>query len=172
MILTLLWTSCSVGMATHETMHALGLFHTQAYPNRDAFVQIHWDNIKGMTPSGVVGTEQYEMIPFDTFKDPKQAEVAAMASEAGEALTFDALVGCIQTAMQKTPSQDELLEALTAFDHTGSGTIRVEDLRKVLTEMAEDKLTPDQVEDLIRDGDKYRTGEVSFEFFSRMVSQF
>mmetsp|Transcript_26162 Transcript_26162/g.75840 ORF Transcript_26162/g.75840 Transcript_26162/m.75840 type:complete len:175 (+) Transcript_26162:787-1311(+) len=67
-----------VGMATHETMHALGLFHTQAYPNRDAFVQIHWDNIKGMTPSGVVGTEQYEMIPFDTFKDPKQAEVAAM----------------------------------------------------------------------------------------------
>ena len=103
---------------------------------------------------------------------PTQAEVAAMAAEAGEALTFDALVGCIQTAMQKTPSQDELLEALTAFDHTGSGTIRVEDLRKVLTEMAEDKLTPDQVEDLIRDGDKYRTGEVSFEFFQRMVSQF
>lgn len=93
---TLLWTSCSVGMATHETMHALGLFHTQAYPNRDAFVQIHWDNIKGMTPSGVVGTEQYEMIPFDTFKDPKQAEVAAMPFD------FESVLIYMDTACAKS----------------------------------------------------------------------
>jgi Ca2+-binding EF-hand superfamily protein len=38
--------------------------------------------------------------------------------------------------------------------------------------MTDEKLSSDQVDELIRDGDKYRTGEVSFDFFARMVAQF
>ena len=41
-----------------------------------------------------------------------------------------------------------------------------------MTEMTDEKLSSVQVDELIRDGDKYRTGEVSFDFFARMVSQF
>ena len=44
--------------------------------------------------------------------------------------------------------------------------------RKILTEMTDEKLSSDDVDELIRDGDKYRTGEVSFDFFARMVNQF
>ncbi len=119
-----------------------------------------------------------------------------MAAEAGASMSFDALSGCIAKAKAKTPSHDELIEALKAFDHSGSGTIRTSDLkcdrahprptstcphsltvpsclcRKILTEMTDEKLSSDQVDELIRDGDKYRTGEVSFDFFARMVSQF
>ena len=44
--------------------------------------------------------------------------------------------------------------------------------RKILTEITDEKMSSDLVDELIRDGDKYRTGEISLEFFTRMVSQF
>eukprot|EP01043_Picozoa_sp_COSAG02_P044673 COSAG02_NODE_4014_length_5905_cov_3.990872_3_plen_94_part_00 len=52
-----------------------------------------------------------------------------MAAEAGASMSFDALSGCIAKAKAKTPSHDELIEALKAFDHSGSGTIRTSDLK-------------------------------------------
>ena len=52
-----------------------------------------------------------------------------MAAEAGASLSFDGLKGCIAKAKAKTPSHDELMEALKAFDHSGSGTIRTADLK-------------------------------------------
>lgn len=52
-----------------------------------------------------------------------------MAAEAGASMSFDALSGCIAKAKAKTPSHDELMEALKAFDHSGSGTIRTSDLK-------------------------------------------
>ena len=52
-----------------------------------------------------------------------------MAAEAGSSMSFDALSGCIAKAKAKTPSHDELMEALKAFDHSGSGTIRTADLK-------------------------------------------
>ena len=60
---------------------------------------------------------------------PSEEEVAAMAAEAGASLSFDGLKGCIAKAKAKTPSHDELMEALKAFDHSGSGTIRTADLK-------------------------------------------
>ena len=60
---------------------------------------------------------------------PTEAEVAAAAAEVGDTMSFDSLSGCITKAKAKTPSHDELIEALKAFDHSGSGTIRVADLK-------------------------------------------
>lgn len=62
---------------------------------------------------------------------PTEAEVAAMATEVGDAMSYDALAGCIAKAKATTPNQDQLLSALQAFDHSGSGTIRVADLKCV-----------------------------------------
>ena len=60
---------------------------------------------------------------------PTEQEVTEMAAEAGASLSFDGLTACIATAKAKTPSHDELMEALKAFDHSGSGTIRTADLK-------------------------------------------
>ena len=102
---------------------------------------------------------------------PTEAEVTAMQGRAGGSMNFDALCGFIAEAKSKTPSGDDLIEALKAFDHSGSGTIRTADLKKILTEITDEKLSTEQVDELIRDGDKYRTGEISHEFFARMVNQ-
>ena len=60
---------------------------------------------------------------------PTEAEVGEMAGDCGATMSFDALAGCIAKAKATTPDQEQLLSALQAFDHTGSGTIRVADLK-------------------------------------------
>lgn len=34
------------GTAIHEMLHSMGMAHEQARPDRDTYVQIHWDHIK------------------------------------------------------------------------------------------------------------------------------
>lgn len=63
---------------------------------------------------------------------PTEVEVGEMQASLGATLDFEALKGCIAKANEKTPSSDELLEALKAFDHSGSGTIRTADLKCVV----------------------------------------
>ncbi|RXG56926.1 Zinc metalloproteinase nas-4 [Armadillidium vulgare] len=41
------WCTNSFGSLLHEMYHALGFLHEQSRSDRDAFVDINWDNIEG-----------------------------------------------------------------------------------------------------------------------------
>ena len=32
---------------SHEFLHAMGMFHEQMRPDRDDFITVHWDRIRG-----------------------------------------------------------------------------------------------------------------------------
>ena len=67
-------------------------------------------------------------------------------------------------------TKDEICSAFKEFDVKGTGTIPVEDLRYVLTSMGE-ALTEDEVDELIRQADQNKDGEINYEeFVSKMMS--
>lgn len=71
----------SMGVAVHEICHSLGLWHEHAHPNRDYYLDIHWNNIvAGKRPqflkdSSVVALTDYDSASImhyqaDLFSDP------------------------------------------------------------------------------------------------------
>lgn len=54
--------ACGKGNAIHEIGHAIGLGHEHTREDRDSFVEIHWDNVKGGKGNGNFGvnTAKYD----------------------------------------------------------------------------------------------------------------
>lgn len=64
-----------VGVAAHETMHALGVTHQQVRRDRDKFITVNWDNINPQNydffaiPDGVGGKTYTDYgVPYDYYR--------------------------------------------------------------------------------------------------------
>ena len=64
--------------------------------------------------------------------------------------------------MKETDKEEELREAFRVFDRNGDGFISASELRHVMTNLGE-KLTDDEVEDMIREADLDGDGLVNYE---------
>ena len=70
--------------------------------------------------------------------------------------------------MKDTDSEEELHEAFKVFDKDGNGTISAAQLRHVMTNLGE-KLTDEEVDEMIREADVDGDGEVNYEEFVKMM---
>jgi calmodulin len=71
-------------------------------------------------------------------------------------------------ALQDTDSEAELLEAFKVFDKDGNGFISAEELRHVMTNLGE-KLTDEEVNEMIREADQDGDGQVDYSEFVKMM---
>ena len=69
--------------------------------------------------------------------------------------------------MKDTDSEEEIREAFRVFDKDGNGFISAAELRHVMTNLGE-KLTDEEVDEMIREADIDGDGQVNYEgkFFS------
>ena len=65
-------------------------------------------------------------------------------------------------------SQEELIEAFKYFDRNNSGTIPVKDLRLVMVNLG-DKLTSREADEIMKEGDLDKNGEVNYEKFVKLM---
>uniref|UniRef100_UPI0038B2BB1D EF-hand domain-containing protein n=1 Tax=Staphylococcus aureus TaxID=1280 RepID=UPI0038B2BB1D len=65
--------------------------------------------------------------------------------------------------------QQELREAFRLYDKQGNGYINVKDLREILRAL-DDKLTEDELDDMIAEIDTDGSGTVDFEEFMEMMT--
>merc|ERR1712137_590966 len=70
--------------------------------------------------------------------------------------------------LRDTDTEDELREAFKVFDNDGSGSISNDELRRVMTGYGE-KLSDEEVDEMIKEGDVDHDGEINYEEFIKMM---
>lgn len=90
--------------------------------------------------------------------------------EEGPALTdFDTFLTIMAKRLSVPEAEDQLLEAFKVFDKEGTGVLSAADLRKIVTTMGE-KLTDEEVEELIREADDDGDGQINYQEFTQMLT--
>merc|ERR1712061_861832 len=70
--------------------------------------------------------------------------------------------------MKDTDTEEELIEAFKVFDRDGNGFISAAELRHVMTNLGE-KLTDEEVDEMIREADVDGDGQINYEEFVKMM---
>jgi calmodulin len=70
--------------------------------------------------------------------------------------------------MQENDTEDEIREAFKVFDKDGNGFISAAELRHVMTNLGE-KLTDEEVDEMIREADVDGDGQVNYDEFVKMM---
>ena len=68
----------------------------------------------------------------------------------------------------ETELQEEILEAFKVFDKDGNGFISAAELRHIMTNLGE-KLTDEEVDEMIREADIDGDGQINYEEFVKMM---
>lgn len=77
-------------------------------------------------------------------------------------IDFPEFLTMMARKMNSADSEEELKEAFRVFDKDGNGFISAAELRHVMTNLGE-KLTDDEVEEMIREADIDGDGQVNYE---------
>ena len=83
-------------------------------------------------------------------------------------IDFPEFLSLMARKMKDTDTEEELIEAFKVFDRDGNGLISAAELRHVMTNLGE-KLTDEEVDEMIREADVDIDGLINFEEFVSMM---
>lgn len=81
---------------------------------------------------------------------------------------FTAFLNIMAKRMTVQEPDDQLLDAFRVFDKEGTGIISAADLRQIVTTMGE-RLTDEEVEEMIREADDDGDGQINYQEFTQML---
>ncbi|XP_073402735.1 calmodulin-like [Dendrobates tinctorius] len=106
-------------------------------------------------------------------QNPTEAELQDMINEVdadGNGTSdFPEFLTMMARKIKDTDSEDEIIEALLVLDKDGNGYISAAELRHVMTNLGE-KLTDEEIDEMIREVDIERDGQVNYEEFVQMMT--
>lgn len=83
-------------------------------------------------------------------------------------ISFQQFCQVMASRMDEKQSEEEIVEAFRVFDKDGTGTISVAELRHIMGNLGE-KLTEQEVEDMIQQADVDPEGLIHYEQFVRLM---
>lgn len=86
-------------------------------------------------------------------------------------IDFPEFLTMMARKMKDTDSEEEIREAFRVFDKDGNGFISAAELRHVMTNLGE-KLTDEEVDEMIREADIDGDGQVNYEGKFRLIEIF
>ena len=83
-------------------------------------------------------------------------------------IDFPEFLTLMARKIKDTDTEEELREAFKVFDRDGNQLISAAELRQVMTTLGE-KLTDEEVDEMIREADIDGDGQINYEEFVRMM---
>ncbi|ERN01481.1 hypothetical protein AMTRI_Chr03g148140 [Amborella trichopoda] len=121
---------------------------------------------------GRITLEELKTVIVSLGQNPTEEELHDMISEvdvnANGSIEFGEFLHLMARKMQETDAEEELLEAFKVFDKDQNGYISATELRHVMINLGE-KLTDEEVAQMIREADMDGDGQVNFEEFVRIM---
>ncbi len=121
---------------------------------------------------GTITTKELGTVMRSLGQNPTEAELADMINEVDADgngnIDFPEFLTMMARKMKDTDSEEEILEAFKVFDKDGSGFISAAELRHIMTNLGE-KLTDEEVEEMVREADVNGDGQIDYEEFVKMM---
>ena len=121
---------------------------------------------------GTITTKELGSVMRSLGQNPTEAELQDMINEVDAdgngTIDFPEFLSLMARKMKDTDTEEELVEAFKVFDRDGNGLISAAELRHVMTNLGE-KLTDEEVDEMIREADVDGDGHINYEEFVRMM---
>eukprot|EP00210_Caulerpa_lentillifera_P002209 g2123.t1 len=121
---------------------------------------------------GMITTKELGTVMRSLGQNPTEAELQEMINEVDTdgngIIDFPEFLSLMAKKMKDCNNEDELKEAFKVFDKDGNGFISAAELRHVMTNLGE-KLTDEEVDEMIREADVDGDGQVNYEEFAKMM---
>lgn len=105
-------------------------------------------------------------------QNPSVTELRAMVDEVdldgNGVIDFEEFLEMIVKEMNKTDTEEEMREAFKIFDRSGNGFITAKELKHGMVYMGE-RLSDEEVEEMMREADSDGDGRISFEDFKILM---
>ncbi|KAF5891186.1 calmodulin isoform X1, partial [Clarias magur] len=115
---------------------------------------------------GTITTKELGTVMRSLGQNPTEAELQDMINEVDAdgngTIDFPEFLTMMARKMKDTDSEEEIREAFRVFDKDGNGYISAAELRHVMTNLGE-KLTDEEVDEMIREADVDGDGQVNYE---------
>ncbi|VDL94472.1 unnamed protein product [Schistocephalus solidus] len=115
---------------------------------------------------GTITTKELGTVMRSLGQNPTEAELQDMINEVDAdgngTIDFPEFLTMMARKMKDTDSEEEIREAFRVFDKDGNGFISAAELRHVMTNLGE-KLTDEEVDEMIREADIDGDGQVNYE---------
>ncbi len=119
-----------------------------------------------------ITTKELGTVMRNLGQNPTSGELDEMIGEVdldgNGTIDFKEFLGLMVRKMKNTDSEEELLEAFKVFDRDGNGMITSHELRHVMTNLGQ-VLTPEEIEEMIKEADSDGDGEINYDEFVRMM---
>lgn len=124
--------------------------------------------------TGVISSRELGNLMKSLGQTPTEAELRDLVNEIdingdGE-IDFGEFVGLMARQVVDHDTEEELREAFKIFDKNEDGFISPSELRLVMTNLGE-KLTDEEIDDMIREADFDNDGVINYEEFVYMITK-
>ncbi|CAM5086013.1 unnamed protein product [Eretmochelys imbricata] len=121
---------------------------------------------------GSITTGELGTVMRSLGQNPTEAELQDMVGEldtdGSGTVDFPDFLSLMARKMRDMDSEEEIREAFRVFDEDEIGYISAAELRHVMTNLGE-KLTDEEVDEMIKEADADGNGQVNYEEFVRMM---